>query len=205
MNQEPNINEALIKAAEKGNLSEVQRLVENGADLNYLDSTYKIPPLFWAYIGNHEGVVRYLLAQGADTNYDGFDEGTLLIMASGFGYERFGHNKYVSLFINAGANVNLPMPSGAQTPAGHTALHQAADSNNPEAVHLLIQAGADVNQPNQSGETPLHIAAAQSNQEIVEVMIAAGANKTITTARGETPLDYAVRHQRPEEILHLLR
>jgi ankyrin repeat protein len=203
---EVNSDEALLDAAGKGDLAEVRRLIEGGADVN-CQGRHSLTPLIAAF--NHVEVIRYLLAQGADVNYGGFREGSMLMLAA---YS--GRMELVSLLLEAGADVILILPGG-----GQTALHMAAVTGQTEAARLLPQAHADVNRPTQSnaatdmfnggarlwGETPLHFAAAYGDREMVEALLAAGADKALPNALGELPLAYAGRHKRPREILQLLK
>ena len=204
MEQEVEINEALIQAAKNGNFDEVRQLVEQGADVNYSN----IPPFFWAYFRGHTGLCKWLLSKGGDISHDRFSEMTLLMSAT-----VRGDVEFASFLIDAGADVNLPLPAG-----GETALHKAAVRNQPETMKLLIDRGSDVNRQTRVGgrtemdyfgrvwgETPLHIAAVAADKVTIEVLLDAGADKFIKTAKGDTPFDYAQRHERPEEIIRLLQ
>jgi ankyrin repeat protein len=193
-------------ALEAGNLPEVRRLVEAGADVNAV-TDIGLTPLLLAY--NHDEILRYLLSRGANPNYTGFREGSPLTLAS---YD--GNLERMAMYLEAGADVNLAMPEG-----GETALHMAAVKGKTEPVRLLLRAGGDPNCRASAGvptdmfnggvrlwgETPLHFAAAYGDREMVEAMLEAGADKAIPNAHGETPLAYAGRHQRPREILNLLK
>jgi ankyrin repeat protein len=136
-------------------------------------------------------------------------EGSPLMLA-GF----MGQVEFIRLFVAAGANVNLPLPSG-----GETALHMAAVANKSTAVSALLDAGADPNLHVKSGlatsmfdggaklwgETPLHYAAAYGDEEMIEAMLRAGANRDARNTHGETPLEYAGRHKRPRSVRSLLK
>ncbi|MBI1925383.1 ankyrin repeat domain-containing protein [Candidatus Poribacteria bacterium] len=203
MRKQKSINEALIQAAKDGDFDEVRRLVEQGADVNYSD----IPPFLWTYFRGHTDLCKYLLNKGGNINYDGFEEMTLLMAAT-----VRGDVEFASFLIDAGADVNLPLPAG-----GETALHKAAVRNQPETMKLLIQRGGDVNRQTKVGgttamdffgkvwgETPLHIAAVAADEKVIKVLLDAGADKTARNAKGETPFDLARQHKRPKEILELL-
>lgn len=206
MTPKENLNEVLLEAAKQGNLNEVQHLVEHGADVNVVDDD-GVTPFLWAYFKGHKDIVKYLLSKGGNINYDGFDEGTLLMAAA-------GDVEFVSFLLDAGAEVNHPMPRG-----GETALHHAASKKGQTAVvKLLIERGGNVNHRAKSnaysalnyfgtfwGETPLHVAAVCGDREMIEVLLAASADKTIHTAEGKTPFILAKEHQRSAEILELLR
>ena len=71
------IEQQLIQAAEDGNMDEVRRLVEEGADVN----CGNLPPFLAAYFSGHKEIVRYLLDRGGNINHDKFSEVSLLMAA----------------------------------------------------------------------------------------------------------------------------
>lgn len=81
----------------------------------------------------------------------------------------------VDLLLQAGAN-----PNYVDGDEGATPLMCAIASQNPEMVHRLIQAGANVHAANHTGKTPLMKAAELGNRAIVELLVQSGA---ITTVR----------------------
>ena len=58
-------------------------------------------------------------------------------------------------------------------------------------VKMLIEAGADVNSPDKSGEVPLLAACITAKPEIVKTLIKAGAKTDVKTSIGISPLSYA--------------
>lgn len=66
--------ERLHSAAGEGDLAAVQRLVDQGRDVNAKDSDFRLTPLHYAAAGEHIEVVRFLIARGADVN--AIDEAT---------------------------------------------------------------------------------------------------------------------------------
>ena len=58
-------------------------------------------------------------------------------------------------------------------------------------VKMLIEAGADVNSPDKSGEAPLLAACITAKPEIVKTLIKAGAKTDVKTSIGISPLSYA--------------
>ena len=75
-----------------------------------------------------------------------------------------------------------------------SALFNAVNKGNIEAVELLIAKGVDVDAKDDRfiGQTPLHRAAWKSYKEIVELLIAAGADVNAKNDDGVTPLDTAI-------------
>ena len=199
-----NLNEQLVEAAKNGNLEEVKRLVDRGADVN----DGEITSFMWAYFNGHTEVCKWLLSKGGNVNHDGFEEMTLLMAATVRGDVAF-----LSFLIDVGADVNLPLPAG-----GETALHKAAVRNQPKAMKLLIDRGGDVNRQTMVGgktamdsfgtvwgETPLHIAAVAADEGVIKLLLDGGADKTINTSQGKTPYTFAKEHERSEAVLSLLR
>ena len=205
MNKHKDFDTKFIEAIKAGDLPTVRRLVESGADPN-APGEHGLSPLHFAQ--EDEALTRFLVSVGADLNYTGFREGSILMLAA---YS--GELDKIALYLELGADVNVAMPDGGETP-----LHMAAVTGRTEAAKALLQAGAEPNRhvgsDKQSdmfnggaklwGETPLHYAAAYGDTEMIEAMLTAGADKNLTNALGEKPLAYAGRHNRPREIRSLL-
>lgn len=85
------------------------------------------------------------------------------------------------------------------------AMHYAAgESDYPEVIQLLIDAGGDVDQPDAQGTTPLHAAARNQNPDIIAVLIAAGADLTAAGEGGATVLHIAALHNAPAVLTQLM-
>lgn len=88
----------------------------------------------------------------------------------------------------------------ARDPLGLTALHDAADRCDLEAMKQLIQKGAEVNatiRSNESdspdwGNTPLHYAARGGHKAAIELLLEHGADINAKNDRGATPLYRAI-------------
>ncbi|MDA1190384.1 MAG: ankyrin repeat domain-containing protein [Candidatus Poribacteria bacterium] len=199
------LSEDLRKAIDRNSVQDVQRLIEEGADVNAVDN-HGITPIVAAY-GKPE-VARLLVEHGANIDYDGFSEGTLLSLAA-----FSGDLEVIECCLELGANVNAQLPR-----SGETALHDAAVKARTPAAIRLLQAGADpnirANVGKESdifdggvkmwGETPLHFAAAYGDAEMIQAMLDAGADRRAENAHGERPLAYAGRHMRDGAIRKLL-
>lgn len=89
-------------------------------------------------------------------------------------------------------------------PSGFLALHYAAEAARAEIVRDLIDAGAPINDQNNSPKwTPLHFAAANGSK-IVDVLLEEGADKSLRDGLGRTPADLAELQGFPS-IADLLR
>jgi ankyrin repeat protein len=88
---------------------------------------------------------------------------------------------------------------------GATALAWAVHRNDLESAELLIQAGADVNAPNDHGVTPLSLACANiQNAAMVKKLLEAGGNPNSAQVKGETVLMTCSRTGNAEAIRLLL-
>ncbi len=100
----------------------------------------------------------------------------------------FGHPEIAAYLVNQGANVNL----AATNPMRVAPLHAAVAARQPEIVKTLLQAGADVNQPQQQGWRPLHGAAQNGDAESVKILLDAGADRTARADNNQTAADLAM-------------
>ena len=70
-------------------------------------------------------------------------------------------------------------------------LHNAILRNRTEIAQLLLDAGADVNEPDRSKRTPLHLAVERNNPAIAEALLARKAKPNELDKDGWTPLHHA--------------
>ena len=81
-----------------------------------------------------------------------------------------------------------------------TPLHFATDQlfgDDDEAVSViqaLLDAGADVNAPNENNWMPLHFASDFGNSNAAQVLINNGADVNATTHDGQTPIMFLINH-----------
>jgi ankyrin repeat protein len=139
----------LIEASKKGDLEDVNRLIDAGADVDAEDGE----ALISAVHNGHLEIVKRLIEAGADVNING----KALIEAS--------NQKYLDIaivLIEAGINVNAEEGE---------ALNMAVGNNDLNMVNRLIEAGADVN----LGEA-LIIASRMGLLDIVNRLLEAGAS-----------------------------
>lgn len=89
---------------------------------------------------------------------------------------------------------------------GYTALHAAAESNHPDLIPLLLEAGANINRATYDATfTPLHHALAKGNFECARILIAKGADLNLLNEGGMfgSSLHYAVFRD-SEEFVKLI-
>jgi len=111
-----------------------------------------------------------------------------------------GHRtEMVRLFLDAGADVNVPGKHRNATP-----LHYAADGSviSPDwdpkqqvkTIQLLLKSGANINAQDKNGATPLHRAVRTRCSAAVKMLLESGANAMIKNKPGSTPFHLAVQN-----------
>ena len=127
-NPQKRLDKKLVAAAGKGDVREVNRLLDAGANVNAC-SKYWGPPIFdAAYAGDtdaHHQVIETLIARGADMNIRNGVSCTALMGAA-----NRGHIGAARLLLAAGADANM-------RGRDRDALDWAMTSGNPEMILLL--------------------------------------------------------------------
>jgi len=160
----------LMRAARKGEVDSVKRLLAEGADVNARDWTGKTALLrACVYARTSPQVVALLLAAGADPNAADRAGVTALMGAASFAED----NSLVILrnLLAAGASPN------AKARNGGTPLMRAAGLGHVEAVRVLLEAGADVGAHTDNGFTALSLAEQYGHPEVVQVLKQASAQQ----------------------------
>ncbi|KLU83540.1 hypothetical protein MAPG_02597 [Magnaporthiopsis poae ATCC 64411] len=163
-------------AAEKGNWSIVDLLIEREANIYLADSNGQTP-LWVAAEKGHRDLVGLLLGNGADIDWADSNGQTPLWAAADK-----GHQYTVQLLLNRWANVDLADSKG------RTPLWAAADKGYKSTVELLLQKGASINLADSDGQTPLWAAANKGHGYIAELLVQKGANVNMADSNGQTPL-----------------
>jgi ankyrin repeat protein len=168
------LDQELYEAARNGDILEINRLLDAGANVNSVivgDGS----PLIGASRNGRLAAVRLLLDRGADPNLAVSGDGNPLIMAS-----REGQAEVVTLLLDRGAKIDEVVPSD------ENALIQASGKGRLGVVKLLVSRGADVNKriwvednPQRNGEwrTPLGMARKGGYEAVVTFLVASGAKE----------------------------
>ncbi|MBD0373626.1 MAG: ankyrin repeat domain-containing protein [Pyrinomonadaceae bacterium] len=171
------INAALIKAAQEGDLEKIRLLTAQGANVN-AESKERFTPLMIAALGGDVEMAGVLFGNGAAPDAaDGFKGWTALMIAT-----IEGHAEVVSALIEQGADVN------ARNSRGWTALRFAVSMDETEVLRLLTAAGADVNSVDGEGQTALMQAAGEDSSESLRILLDAGADPLVKDKNGRTAL-----------------
>ena len=123
--------EELVQAATECDLSEVERLLEAGSDVN-AQNKYGNTGLRSAAHWGWAEIVELLIAKGADVNLHPVGGYTALCLAADN-----GHAEIVEMLIDAGADLDI-----RESYNGYAALIKAAEKGYTEIVELLVAAGA---------------------------------------------------------------
>src|SRR3569833_2181231 len=110
-----------------------------------------------------------------------------------------GVSQFVRLQLAAGVDPDTKLKSN-----GRTSLHMAAGKGHEEIIRLLLDAGAAINERDESGETPLLLSAQIGHVGIVELLLDRGADPdNIRQVSSSTPLHAAAMNGH-EAIARLL-
>jgi len=172
------LEELLDEAVRAGDVDAVSRLVDDGADMNALDTAEYQTPLMTALELRELEVFLRLVRAGADPTREGT------------GLRTSGENA-ISLAARQGSPwaLRLLMESSArQTDRDRALLLGCA---NAAVVRVALEAGARVNTTGRNDETPLICAASAGSADAVAALLEAGADKSAATADGRTAADWA--------------
>lgn len=173
-------NKALLEAAEKGNLDEVKRLLDQGADIEARDDR-EATPLAWAARKGRLKVVRLLVAKGAKVNAEDRIGCTALRWAC-----CHGHLNIAKLLLDNGADIHT------KTGGGSTALMCASYQGRSEVVRFLLDKGLDTNEKEDTGQSALMWAAKGASPQVAKILISRGADINAKDNKGKSALDHAL-------------
>ncbi len=159
------LEKKLFYAAYNGNVNEVTKLLDNGADINLRTGTAGVTPLMVATQNGHLSAAKVLIDKGANVNIkSGTRDITALYIAS-----TQGNLEIVNELLNNGADVNAKCDD-----FGATALIAATVKGHSEIVKALIDKGADINIKTNKGWTALEAASYKGYTEIAEILANTG-------------------------------
>ena len=182
----------------------IAALIKAGNDLNDIDDQYRRTPLMLACEYASEPLVKLLAEGGADLNFRAGSGETAVYYLLTKAISNLGRGmsknikevvEMLQMLVDNGLDVDASVDNEGNT--GLNLLCQArfylADLNTSLA-EVLIDAGADVNLPNQSGITPLMSFAGQGNEMkygIAELLLDNDADVNYVDHTGNTALIYA--------------
>lgn len=203
------LNQQLIDAVVERNLTAVEALVSQGADINYNDPWGNCAVFTAAWEGDVKALELYHNL-GAVLELE--DNNPLCNAAFN------GKLESVRWLLGKGANANFNFKKTGENALHYTICKSSEIDERTEIVKLLIEAGTDVNKKTIKGvetlcfmrdaflkaETPLHRAAAYGNEQIIKLLIGAGADPSDKDSNGDTPISWGSWHLRNSDVLRLL-
>lgn len=219
-----NLNAKLLELCETGNMDELGQVLDQGADVNFVDQDGYSALILSACFGNFKAM-QLLLSYGADIDFVSKDGCTALVVAV-----QGGHAQIVRTLLRHKATINVPNGSSPQFFAAQegygeilrllakagadldvifmdvTPMFIAAQENHAKTILTLIKLGADCNKRTKKfGATPIIVAVHRGLDEILEILIRQGADVNIQTDDGTTPLIEAVEVGNVNGVVTLLR
>ncbi|MET7718120.1 ankyrin repeat domain-containing protein [Streptomyces sp. NPDC005407] len=166
MTKEPTADaRALFEAVHSGADDAVVGLLRAGVPADVTDEDGQTP-LYLAAVSDEVGIVRVLLAAGADPGQaSGPESGDLPLCGASVG----GHTEVVRALLAAGA------PPDQQEAYGFTALRWAVTQGHAATAWALLEYGADPDLPGPGGEQPLVLAARRGSPSTVRALLRHGA------------------------------
>ncbi len=192
---------ALIVAAREGRREVVDRLLQQGIDVN-ARGHYGSTSLMLAAENGHREVVNSLLgAPGIDVNLQDYLLGRTALIQAVMDYSPQQRGIVDRLLQVPGIDVNL------QNSVGETALMRAAMRGEREIVDQLLQVPfIDMNvRDSNGGCTALMRAAMAGHREVVGRLLQQGIDVNMRNDNGDTALMCAARHDRREVVELLLQ
>jgi ankyrin repeat protein len=195
--QATSLNEQLLEAAEDSNPERIERLIQEGADINAQDNSGRTAAMIATY--NHDlASAQILIEAGADVNIQDDMKNNPFLYAGAEGYLDI-----LKLTIDAGADPSMTNRYGG------TALIPASEHGYVDVIReLLTETSVDVNHVNQLGWTALLEAILLNDgnarqQESIQLLIDHGADVNLADADGVSPLIHAKKKgfKEIEEIL----
>lgn len=160
------IHDAAYSGSQKG----VKYLLDNGSDVNAVDSL-GCRPLHLAVEAGRTDMAQYLINLGADIHALTNRGCNVLHYAA-----NNNHLKVMDLFLKMGMDINI-VDEG-----GYSALHWAAKDKCTEVLEFLLKKGAKAQTGNRFGETPWRLAKHEKQGKACKVLENAGAKDESKTA-----------------------
>jgi ankyrin repeat protein len=185
----------LYTAIRASDRAQVERLLQNGADVNLRDRRGGATPLMYAAALGSLDTMKLLIEKGADVNARSTGGTTALMWAA-------TDLAKVRLLVDRGADVN------AVSERGRTALFLSAMSDqSAEIVRLLLSRRADAHAVDKEGTSTLLAASVGNDTATIRQLVEAGVNVNAANAAnvfGNAPLMNAASHGNYEAVKLLL-
>jgi ankyrin repeat protein len=194
-----NGHQPLYWASVRGHMNMVQKLVDEGADVNGYEDNVEggivgLAPLHGAASSGSVEIAEYLLHKGASINVANETSGTALYAAA-----EAESIPMVQLLLDQGADPNA-IWGGELVP-----LNIAALSGNLEIVQILVAKGAALDpEVEYTWGSALGVAAYYGSTEVVKFLLESGARFDVEDSDGDRPLALAANEEYAEILKILL-
>lgn len=203
------LDQQLLHAAIQSDLATVEKLVSQGANINYKDKWGNTAIFSAAWNGDIKALELFC-SLGANTD---LGEANLLCNAA-FN----GQVESVKWLIQKGEDPNYTLKEAGENALHYTISQTSKMHERTEIVRILVESGTEVNKktiPGKvtlcfmrdafvKGEAPLHRAAAYGDETMIKILLEAGADPSMKDANGDTPISWGSWHLRPSSVLSLL-
>lgn len=158
----------LMSAARVGNVDAMKVLLERGAYVDARENFRGQTALMWAAAEGHAPVVKMLLDHGADHKARSSDRDT------------------------TPPKLTNGTPAAPIFRGGLTALLFAVRQGQIETAKVLLDGGADINQPDSDGNNAIILALLNNHFDVAQMLVDRGADVNEANKEGRTPLYTAV-------------
>lgn len=178
-------------AVSTNQIERARRLLAAGINPNEATAVKCETPLHRAVRLDNKDMCSLLLEAGADPELTTVEQASALYLAC-----KFASPDVVTLLLRSGAQLAFRSYRNKRTPL-HAAAYWTRYRSRPSGrspahavVHVLLEAGADIDAADQDGHTALHYAVRAGDATLVKQLLAAGADPSIA-GRSGTAADLA--------------
>ena len=202
---------ALIQAARNGHNDVLQKLLNDGAEINTTELMFHHSALMVVALNGHIKSVKLLLSSGADPMLRDTSQRTALLLAA-----TNNHLPVLKQLVNAKQNVEqtdsngnciwhlIALIDGQKNTEVDSAEITKKDKDNLNLMKERSSHGISLDSINYNGETALMLAVKRENLKLVKILLKLGASPDIITPSGENALSLA-KTSGNIEVLNLLR
>ena len=184
---------SLGRAVRRGQISEIERLLAQGVDVNATGSC-NATVLALAFI-NIDAFKR-LLELGANPNAQYETSGRSTSIMHEIILDRHLEDEFLKLALEHGGDPNLLVGADRESSLFKAMRPLPLHENIKSKAFILLDAGADMNIQAASGETPMMLAAHLYQYELVHEQLERGADYNIRAKDGKTLLDHIAYNRR---------
>ncbi|MBP0001757.1 MAG: ankyrin repeat domain-containing protein [Cyanobacteria bacterium SID2] len=159
----------LFQKLDRCDIEELQAFLKTLKHIDFVDPKTTLPPLTYAVELKWIEGLRVLIEAGANVNFQLTPQDNALVAAV-----RLGQVQMVEILLKAGANPNGIQGDFYYDFEPDSPLSLAIQKENREILDLLIEAGVNVND-RQNSTAPISLAIHRGNLDLVKALIEAGA------------------------------